>query len=336
MPGRSGAATGPGGAARPTGGRKGPFAGPGRDGCEGDGMRLGERDWRMSGGLRGGVSMMMRLVFKGRTGGLMATLCWLKKTWVCLVFGSLSCVIPSPSPAQGEQKPIETQIKEIVSSSEGTVRKWTKAIRIVVLFRGDSFRDVIESEIESVRANVPNFPGVQDVTFFDLDTSGKSLFGRASYEVLEDDDGRYGAVTIVGGDTVRHFGAEMFVVVSGLEDGVLFGSLFDKGSLRDFVKGTNRGFYVAFSTDDEFSVANIVINSTTDVEDIDDVFHEEFTQAIGLLNDSQGSDQFSYDNLGGDFSHYENDFRLLRALYSLNVKPGDDPILVVKEYLSSE
>lgn len=42
-------ATGPGGSARPTGLRKGVLAGPERDGSEGDGMRVGEGDWRMGG-----------------------------------------------------------------------------------------------------------------------------------------------------------------------------------------------------------------------------------------------------------------------------------------------
>lgn len=54
-PGRDGAGRG-----CPTDrGRKGPLAGPGRDGCDGDGMRSGEGDWRMGGGLRGGGEVMV-------------------------------------------------------------------------------------------------------------------------------------------------------------------------------------------------------------------------------------------------------------------------------------
>jgi hypothetical protein len=274
----------------------------------------------------------------------MTSICGLASAWVRfpVVAVAVASLLSSVSHAEDKRKPIEEQIVEIVGSTKGTVRKWTFAPKIAVIYRDDPFRSQIESEIELIRTNVPEFPGFAEIEYFDLGGIEGSLFGKALFKFADNKSSgkKTGLIAIYDevNKTVHEVTADIFIYISNIEDGVLFGAIIESSGTqqRGFAQNSGSCHYKSFSKDEEMVVGNIVINKDSPSEVLEGCIHEEITQALGLLNDSQDSEFFTYDNLNTYPVRYENDFRLLRALYSVDVVPGDDPHEVVQNYLNAE
>ncbi len=263
-------------------------------------------------------------------------------SWIVALAVILACLQPSPGLAEVKKKPVEEQIVEIVGSPKGTVRKWTSSPKIAVIYRDEPFRSLIESEIELIRTNVPDFPGFSEVEYFDLGGIEGSLFGKALFKFTESETpGRMTGLVAIYDEvpkTLHEISADIFIYISNIEDGVLFGAIIESSGSqqRGFAQNTGSCHYKSFSKNEEMIVGNIVINKDSSSEVLEGCIHEEITQALGLLNDSQDSELFTYDNKDTYPVRYENDFRLLRALYSGNVAPGDDPRQVVENYLQRQ
>jgi hypothetical protein len=249
------------------------------------------------------------------------------------VMVAVAGLVPVAGVAEEKRKPIEEQIVEIVGSTKGTVRKWTFSPKIAVIYRDDPFRSQIESEIELIRTNVPDFPGFAGIEYFDLGGIEGSLYGKALFTFADSEStGKKTGLIVIRDEMqkiVHQVTADIFIYISTIEDGVLFGAIIESSGTqqRGFAQRTGSCHYKSFSKDEEMVVGNIVLEGC---------IHEEITQALGLLNDSQNSEFFTYDNKDTYPVRYENDFKLLRALYSGNVAPGDDPAKVVQNYLQAE
>jgi Protein of unknown function (DUF2927) len=263
---------------------------------------------------------------------------------VSAAFGmaAVACLLPSPGMAEGKRKPIEEQIVEIVGSPKGTVRKWTSSPKVAVIYRDDPFRSLIETEMELIRTNVPEFPGFGAVEYFDLGTISGSLYGKTLFKIADGESPgtKTGLIAIYDevNKTVHQVSADIFIYISSVEDGVLFGAIIESSGTqqRGFAQRTGSCHYKSFSKDEQMVVGNIVIDKNNNAEVLEGCIHEEITQALGLLNDSPDSEFFTYDNKMTYPLRYENDFKLLRALYSGNIAPGDDPSKVVANYLQAE
>lgn len=243
------------------------------------------------------------------------------------------------APALAEEKSLNQQIIEILQSDRNTVRKWTFPPSIIVVHRGDDHRELVDAKIAEINAKVPGFPGELSATYFDLDQIEGSLFGQARYRIR--DSRKTGEFPSVGRlylgqrDTAKEveLTANIFIFLVGLEEGVLFGALTDSNGV-DFAQGGRADCYFASkSKNDQMLVANIFIDVNRAKDAMHACLHEELTHSLGLLQDSPGSPVFSYDKTALDRPDLSPDFRLLRALYSAQVRPGDPPQKVADIYM---
>ncbi|WP_189410462.1 DUF2927 domain-containing protein [Neogemmobacter tilapiae] len=231
------------------------------------------------------------------------------------------------------------QILEILQSDRNTVRKWTFPPSIIVVHRGDPYRELVDAKFAEINAKVPGLPGELSATYFDLDQIEGSLFGQARYRIR--DSRKTGEFPSVGRlylgprDTPQEveLTANIFIFLVGLEEGVLFGALTDS-NLHEFSEGgVEACFYASKSKNNQMVVANIFIDVNRASDMLHACLHEELTHSLGLLNDSVNSPTFSYDNTVLDRPDLSPDFRLLRALYSAQVRPGDPPQKVADIYM---
>lgn len=260
-------------------------------------------------------------------------------------FFVLSVAISWAISAGAENKPIYEQVVEILASDTGTVRKWTYAPKVTVIHEGIDLEQEITGLVDLVNGRIPNFPGVGALEFFDLSDFGRRLAGNTQFRMREVD---FGGVTgsIVG---ARFFGetaeqdilltGNIFIFLTGLENGILFGALTqsDKRLIRQFAEGRATPCYFnLMSLEDELRAGFIFVN--TDYADLplSECLYEEFLQTLGLLNDSEGSSVFTFDNTSAVRADNAADFRLLEALYSQHVAAGDPAEQVANLYLGLE
>ncbi|MDX8347829.1 DUF2927 domain-containing protein [Cognatiyoonia sp. IB215446] len=255
---------------------------------------------------------------------------------------SAMCFFALPAAAQTQEKPIYDQVVEIIASERGTVRRWAYSPKVTVIHDGEAYQDQINGLVEMVNARVPNFPGVGEVEFFDLSQFNRRLAGNTQFRMPRQDfDGVEGSIVnaILRGedetDDVSLTGS-IFIFLTGLEDGITLGALTQstRRLSRQFAEGTEtRCYFNLMSKNDELRAGFIFINNDA-ATPIAECIYEEFLQTLGLLNDSQGSSVFTFDNTGAVRENRDPDFRLLEALYSDRVSPGDDAHVVADLFLN--
>jgi Protein of unknown function (DUF2927) len=253
----------------------------------------------------------------------------------------LLLLLASVQVAVAEEKSVEDQVKEIVSSERGTVRKWTFPPEVVVIFRDDANKTTIENTLEQISKEVASFPGFVSTDYFDLRQIGPSAVGQTSIRPVVDDS--EGAERISAEITFKFHDGELlvksniFIYFTSLEEGIMFGVLSSGGtvnkSLRGFAEGETPCYFNLLSKDDRIHIANIFIRNDTDLEVVAECIYEEVTQSMGLLEDSPGSSMFSFDNRSTVKSDRSLDFVLLRSLYDHSVRPGDSPNKVLAVFL---
>lgn len=253
-------------------------------------------------------------------------------------FGLLSL----PGAAMTQEKPIYDQVVEIVASERGTVRRWAYSPKVTVIHDGEPYHDQIISLIDMVNARIPNFPGVGEVEFFDLGQFNRRLAGNMQFRMPRQEfDGVEGSIVralLRGGEEAEDISltGSIFIFLTGLEDGITLGALTQstRRLSRQFAEGTDtRCYFNVMSKNDELRAGFIFINNDA-ATPISECIYEEFLQTLGLLNDSQGSSVFTFDNTGAIHADREPDFRLLEALYSDRVAPGDDARKVADLFLN--
>jgi hypothetical protein len=250
-----------------------------------------------------------------------------------------------PAVGVADEKPIYDQVVEILSSNSGTVRKWMYAPKITVIHDGDPQQDQINGLVELVNSRIPNFPGVNTIEFFDLSQYQRSLAGNTHFRMRTTDfDGVEGSIVralFQGEEEAQNIllTGNIFIFLTGLENNILFGALTQSTERlsRQFAEGGDmRCYFNLMSKNDELRAGFIFINNRDAKTPIADCIYEELMQTLGLLNDSQGSSVFTFDNTGDERENKEPDFRLLQALYSENVAAGDQAEKVAELYLSLE
>jgi Protein of unknown function (DUF2927) len=260
-----------------------------------------------------------------------------------LVFSALlptGLLAGSAQSAVAEEKPIEQQIIEIVSSSKGTVRKWVFPPKLAVIYRGDSYRELIDREVATIHARVPGFPGFSSVEYLDLNTVQGSLYGNAKFRTIDSRrvkvPNTFAELTLGKGDRQHVLSANIFVYLVDLEESVLFGALSGV-DIREIAEAEISFCQIeTLSANDEIKISNIIINVVGARHKMDACIHEELTQSLGLLEDSIGSEVFSYDNTAAERPDRSADYRLLEALYSDQILPGDSPRRVADIYMMLE
>lgn len=119
--------------------------------------------------------------------------------------------------------------------------------------------------------------------------------------------------------------ADIFIFLVDIRTGSFFSVVLDDhlpNLQRGFANGSNPCYFSMKSKSGQIAIAEIYINSLLSAEDIDECIYEELTQAFGLVDDSQGTPYFTYDNLAGA-KPGNRDWKLLKALYDPHLKPGD-------------
>ncbi len=247
-----------------------------------------------------------------------------------------------PAAAVAQEKPVYDQVVEIVASERGTVRRWAYPPKVTVIHEGDAYRDYIHGLVDMVNSRIPNFPGVGEVEFFDLAQFNRRLAGNTQFRMPRKDfDGVDGSIVralLRGGDDAEDVSltGSIFIFLTGLENGITLGALTQstKHLSRQFAEGDQtRCYFNLMSKNDELRAGFIFINND-DATPIAECIYEEFMQTLGLLNDSQGSSIFTFDNTGAIRENRDPDFRLLEALYSDHVSPGDDARKVADLFLN--
>ena len=256
---------------------------------------------------------------------------------------SAMCFLTFPSAAAAEEKPIYDQVVEILASERGTVRRWAYSPKLTVIHEGDPHRDQINGLVDMVNARIPNFPGVGEIEFFDLGQFNRRLAGNMHFRMPRQSfDGVDGSIVRAmlrggeDGDDISLTGS-IFIFLTSLENGITLGALTQstKRLSRQFAEGTEtRCYFNVMSKNDELRAGFIFINNDASQTPIAECIYEEFLQTLGLLNDSQGSSVFTFDNSVAVRDNRDPDFRLLEALYSRDVSPGDDARKVAELFLN--
>ncbi len=250
-----------------------------------------------------------------------------------------------PMTVTADEKPVYDQVVEIVSSNRGTVRKWTYAPKVTVIHEGNAQQDYIQQMVAGVNAGIPNFPGVGAVEFFDLSTYDRNLAGNTNFRMRTTDfDGVEGSIVraLFRGDDEAHdvnITGNIFIFLTGLETGITLGALTQSTERlsRQFAEGTNtKCYFHLMSKNDELRAGFIFVNMDDAQTPVLECIYEEFMQTLGLLNDSQGSTIFTFDNTGDVREDRAPDLRLLNALYSADVMAGDRAEKVADIYLTIE
>lgn len=256
---------------------------------------------------------------------------------------STCCLLSSPSILAADEKPIYDQVVEILASEGGTVRKWAYAPKLTVIHDGDPHRDLISGLVARVNAQIPNFPGVGAIEFFDLSQFNRRLAGNTHFRMpTVDYDGVEGSIVralFQGEEEAQDLTVtgSIFIFLTGLENGITFGALTQSSERlsRQFAEGGDmRCYFNLMSKDDELRAGFIFINTEDAQTPIAECLYEEFMQTLGLLNDSQGSSIFTFDNTGAVRDDREPDFRLLQALYNQDVTAGDQAEMVADLFVS--
>lgn len=240
--------------------------------------------------------------------------------------------VASPGNLAAEEKPIYDQVVEILASERGTVRKWAYPPKLTVIHEGNPHRDQIDRMVAQVNAQIPHFPGVGAIEFFDLSQFDRRLAGNTNFRMpTVDYDGVEGSIVraLFRGEQEAQdllVTGSIFIFLTGLENGITFGSLTQSGARlsRQFAEGGDmRCYFNLLSKNDELRAGFIFINMDDAQTPVAECLYEEFMQTLGLLNDSQGSSVFTFDNTGDVRADRDPDFRLLQALYSQDVTAGD-------------
>lgn len=248
-------------------------------------------------------------------------------TLLSFIFAGLPAVVAA------QEKPVYDQVVEILASETGTVRRWAYPPKLTVIHTGDPHRDQINGMVEMVNAQVPDFPGIGTVEFFDLTQFNRRLAGNTQFRMpAVDFDGIEGSIVrarFAGEEEAQDISVtgSIFIFLTGLEDGITLGALTKstKRLSRQFAEGGDmRCYFNVMSKNDELRAGFIFINMDDPLTPVAECLYEEFMQTLGLLNDSQGSSLFTFDNTGTVRENREPDFQLLRALYNQDVTPGDE------------
>ncbi|WP_083791135.1 DUF2927 domain-containing protein [Roseobacter sp. CCS2] len=247
-------------------------------------------------------------------------------TLLSFVFATLPAVVTA------QEKPVYDQVVEILASERGTLRRWAYPPKLTVIHTGDPHRDQISRMVDMVHAQVPDFPGIGAVEFFDLTQFNRRLAGNTQFRMpIVDFDGIEGSIVralFAGEEEEQDLSVtgSIFIFLTGLEDGITFGALTQstKRLSRQFAEGGDmRCYFNVMSKNDELRAGFIFINMDDALTPVSECLYEEFMQTLGLLNDSQDSSLFTFDNTGITREDRDPDFQLLRALYSQDVTPGD-------------
>ncbi|WP_341368506.1 DUF2927 domain-containing protein [Yoonia sp. BS5-3] len=256
---------------------------------------------------------------------------------------ALSILCFSSPALQAQEKPIYEQVVDIVASETGTVRRWAYPPKLTIIHDGDPHRELIHGLVDMVNARIPNFPGVGEVEFFDMTQLNRRLAGNTQFRMpTRDFNGVEGSIVRAlfqgetEGDDLSVTGS-IFIFLTGLENGITFGALTQstKRLSRQFAEGgETRCYFNLMSKNDELRAGFIFINNEDAQTPVAECIYEEFMQTLGLLNDSQGSSVFTFDNTGTVRQNRDPDFQLLEALYSTEVSPGDNAEKVADLFLS--
>lgn len=259
---------------------------------------------------------------------------------VRIILAIVSLLLPCGAYAQ--EKPILDQVRDIVTSNNGTVHKWVTPPRITVIHDGESYEAEIDALVEELNTRVDGFPGAE-VTFFDLNWIEGAVFGRSHFLIEKVEENgilvNEGRLHIGGNSGSARTVGNIFFFLTDLKTGVLFGEMFaideDVHTRRRFVEDTadSTCYLHVTSIDDEIQFAWIYVNSGAEPDLVRHCIHEELTQTLGLMHDTDWSSVFTYNDFTGPAPNTDADFDLLNALYSENVSPGDSPERVIEEFV---
>lgn len=250
-------------------------------------------------------------------------------------------------PANAQEKPVEEQILDIITSSSGTVRKWMRAPKLVVVYDQESYEEEINALVEEINTRVTGFPGFREVEYFDLNRFDGQILDGVSYLegagtdnpvdfshllalLFNSESNGISITTIVNGN--------IFIFLVNTENGTLFGEILASNNSRHHRRifaedSADTTCYVNVgSNNDEIISGWIFINSNDGDSLIKHCIYEELTQSLGALYDTDLSSVFTYNDRSGPVADADFDYRLLNSIYNKSIYPGSLPERVVEIY----
>ena len=247
-----------------------------------------------------------------------------------------------PTLAGADVKPIRQQIVEIVTSSKDTIRKWTYSPAITVVYDTDP-RELFIRDLAQQIEQIDGFPGFSDIRFVDIAEMRDKVFQRARFSLFagvgeQVEPGRHGHF-VFETEAPSVLSANIFLFLLAKPEGTLFSALTatagNAARVRYFASNRPHGcYYQSFSREDVLHAAIVHVNNFDDELSVQHCLYEEFMHTMGILQDSEGSPYFTFDDrpsVGG--SRHLADFALLRALYDPAIPVGSHPDAVAERFV---
>ncbi len=229
-------------------------------------------------------------------------------------------------------------VRKILTTEAGSVRKWLSPPEIAVLHAGEFDFAHLRKTIEFIDSLVGL--GIDtNLRQRNLSSVEGSLFGetRLEYRRSRGDKSTIARVLFPDGETMS---ASIFVYKLDIASSSLFLVLSRaaKGAWslsRQFVEGETPCFFYAMSLRNEIRIAHIFIRYDLSGEEERACIYEELVQTMGLLHDAPGSAYFTFDNMVAP-KYDPLDWKLLAAMYADNIVPGADVDMVLRNYVEIE
>lgn len=229
-----------------------------------------------------------------------------------------------------------SEARVILDAKQGTVKKWHYAPRFVVVHDQPVDRDAF-AEVTGFIGQVTGLDvGLPEFVEVAADRLGDRFYTASRYVPRATEAGRMTTDLLIAGHEDLQLSANIYVFVVSPRLASHFMVLTSWGrsstSLpRAYVTGQGPCYFNVLSNGQSIHFGTILIAPGLAPEITRECIYEEMMQAMGLMNDAQDSQFFTFDNLAG-LKPRDYDQRLLSALYDAQVANGDAVEKVVSIY----
>lgn len=230
------------------------------------------------------------------------------------------------------QADIYADAKTILSSGKNTIRRWEYPPIVAVVHNGNFDFDVLNTLIERISDTTAMPISKQKPRVLLLEDDKTDLTNNTRFRLVN----RQGpkpkdVIAKLSFNTHPTLIADIFVFHLSRRDLAFFTTYTEASNRlsRGLLEGISPCFFDMRSKNDRVQQVTIFMDSDITAGRLKSCIYEEFMQAMGFLNDAEGTPHFTFDNKAIDKDQH-NDFLLLRALYHPDVSAGDHPDTAVE------
>lgn len=234
-------------------------------------------------------------------------------------------LITSLSDAQAGDDLADARI--ILNAKANTVKKWQYAPRITVVHDRPIDREAF-SEVTGFISGATGLDlAIPDFVELAGDSLGERFYTASRYAPRTTQAGRMTSDLLIAGAQDLQLSANIFIFVVSprLASHFMVLTAYGRSSSnlpRAYVQGTGPCYFNVLSNAQSIHFGTILIAPELGADIMQACIYEEMVQAMGLMNDAEGSPFFTFDNLA-DAKPRDFDQRLLSALYDAQVLNGD-------------